>query len=95
MTVKIYAKTFLENSTVENDIYYVARMNSDGSVNMLEGYREGDYIVVNTDKLEAFAILTDSVTVSEGKNLDWVLYVGIALSVVLVGVALLIVKLRA
>ena len=95
MTVKIYAKTFLENSTVENGIYYVARMNSDGSVNMLEGYREGDYIVVNTDKLEAFAILTDSVTVSEGKNLDWMLYVGIALSVVLVGVALLIVKLRA
>lgn len=95
MTVKIYAKTFLDNSAVENGVYYVARINSDGSVTMLEGRRDGDYIVVDTDKLEAFAILTDSVVLTSDKNYDWVLYVGIAVGVLMIGAALLIVKLRA
>lgn len=100
MTVKIYAKDYFNSlpqtayAANENTNYYVARISGDGSVRMLEARKDGDYLVFETDRLEAFAILTDVVSV-EGGGLDWLLYVGIGVGVLLIILALIIVKKRA
>lgn len=75
--------------------YFVARLSADGSVTMIEAERDGDYLVFTTDRLETFAVLSTTVSSGSAKSYDWLLYVGIAVGVVMIGIALLIVKMRA
>jgi len=101
MVVKIYARYYFNVFGDDYDgEYMVARISSDGTVNLLKAERDGDYLVFGTDSLEAFALLAsaDNATLqgeSGGNNYDWVLYVGIAVGVVLIAVALIIVKVKA
>ena len=99
MVIKIKAKYYFDafpaNAEAENK-YYVARISNEGTVELIEAAREGDYLVFSTDKLEAFALLAsaDTVVIKTDKKYDWLLYVGIGVGVVLIAVALIIVKVR-
>lgn len=105
MVVKLYLKGFFTSSesayaddgeTNVEQRYYVARMSADGTITILEAEKEGDYLSFTTDTLETFAVLSTSATVASATGgYDWLLYVGIAMGVIMIGVALLIVKLRA
>lgn len=99
MTVRIKANYYFDmfEETEEQQVYAVARISADGEIDLLEATREGDYLVFDTDKLEAFALLstTDISSIdAQSSNYDWVLYVGIAVGAVLIAVALIIVKVR-
>ena len=99
MVIKIKAKYYFDafpaNAEAENK-YYVARISNEGTVELIEAAREGDYLVFSTDKLEAFALLAsaDTAVIKTDKKYDWLLYVGIGVGVVLIAVALIIVKVR-
>ncbi len=99
MKVKIYAKHYFDKLGENYEgAYNAARISSDGSIVLLEGEREDDYLVIYTEKLEAFALLIPGAQISldsASNDYDWVLYVGIAVGVILIGVALIIVKVRA
>ena len=101
MIVKIYAKDIFEKNKKasaddgEEEKYYVARMSADGTMTILNAKKDGDYLVFETESLESFAILTSTEQKGSASGYDWLLYVGIGIGVLLIGIALLIVKLRA
>lgn len=73
--------------------YYVAHFKSDGTVECIRAEREGDYIVFETNSLEAFCVITNAEL--SKKNNSWVLYVAISAGVVLIVCSLLLIKKRA
>ncbi|NCA66443.1 MAG: hypothetical protein EOM87_00100 [Clostridia bacterium] len=86
-----------ENSKInlaDDEKYSIAHINSQGEIEILEAYRDGDYLCFYSSSLEVFCILTTD-TISSGKNDDWILYVSISIGVVLVAVALIMVRKRA
>ncbi len=89
-----HAKEYSNIKLANDGLYYVAHINAQGEVNVIEAYRDGDYLCFYSNSLEAFCILTTE-KISSGKNDDWILYVGIAVGVVLVGIALILVRKRA
>lgn len=86
---------FGANATVENgESYQIAHFKSNGDVDIIEAEVEGDYLVFKTESLEAFSVLTDSEITQEGSKM-WVLYMAIGISVLIIGLAILIIKKRA
>ncbi len=105
--IRLYVPELFDKATVEassasyNSIkkaddgsYYVAHINSQGEINMIQAYREGDYLCFNSNSLEVYCILSTT-ELKEAKNDDWILYVSISFGVVLVAIALIIVRKRA
>ncbi|MGN0769051.1 MAG: hypothetical protein ACI4M8_06820, partial [Christensenellales bacterium] len=97
-TVKLYLpKLFADaNETGETQTEYrVAVLAADGSVSVVSGTREGDYLVIKTEEqvIKAVSVLTEE---KEDKNeYDWLLYVGIAVAVLLIAASIVIVVKRA
>lgn len=99
MTIKVKANYYFDAFSADeatDNKYYVARISNEGTTELIEAERDGDYLVFSTDKLEAFALLTkaDTAVITTDKNYDWLLYVGIGVGVLLIAVALIIVKVR-
>ena len=109
-TIKIYMPELFTNAqSVQSDsaarfmrlanndgVYYVAVLADDGTINVVKGYKEGDYLCVDTEEgvvVRALSVLTEDVSVSN--QFDWMLYVGIAIAVLLIAVAIVIVAKKA
>ena len=97
-TVKLYLPKLFAgvNETEETQTEYrVAVLAADGSVSVVSGTREGEYLVVKTEEqvIKAVSVLTEE---KEDKNeYDWLLYVGIAVAVLLIAASIVIVVKRA
>ena len=103
MTVRLLLKDFFKSRLVaeaadedeQEEKYYVARLSADGTITMLDAEQEGEYLVFSTESLETFAILSSTISSGSSGGYDWILYVGIAFGVIMIGIAILIVRLKA
>lgn len=93
---KIYAPNLFGRNSNDGASVSVAVLASDGSIKVVQGQREGDYLKLSTEEqmLKAVSIITETTANSTGAY-DWVLYLGIALSVLVLGLAIILVVKKA
>ena len=93
---KIYAPNLFGSNTNDGASVSVAVLASDGSIKVVQGQREGDYLKLSTEEqmIKAVSIITETTANSTGAY-DWVLYLGIALSVLVLGLAIILVVKKA
>ncbi len=109
VVVKIHSKDLIEllkhnqkddestgGSADEELKFNVALLDATGNFVIVEGYQDGDYVCFETSEtqIRAISILVDE-TITMSDTLDWLLYVGIAVAVLLIGIAIVIVVKRA
>lgn len=76
--------------------FNIALLDANGNFTIVEGYQEGDYVCFETTETQIKAIsilMNENIVVSDA--MDWLLYVGIAVAVLLIGIAIVIVVKRA
>lgn len=95
-SIKLYMPELFAQASNSDGEYYVAVMASDGSVSVVNGRQEGDYLVVETAEplVKAVSVLREAEEVNDNQY-DWLLYVGIAVAVVLIACAIIIVVKKA
>lgn len=79
----------------DGDVYYVALLGVDGDMKIVEATVDGEYLSFEAGDMQIKAISVLTMQKQETDAYDWLLYVGIALGVVLIAVAIVIVVKRA
>lgn len=95
-TVRLYVpKLFAGANETEALSYSVAVLASDGSVSVVNGTKDGDYLVIRTEEqvIKAVSVITEES--EKENNYDWLLYVGIAIAVLVIAAAIIIVVKKA
>ena len=84
-----------DGDSIEQLKFNIALLDADGNFTIVEGYQDGDYICFETTdtQIKAVSILMDETIVMDD-TLDWLLYVGIVVAVLLIGIAIVIVVKR-
>ena len=80
----------------DEPVYRLAGLTVEGELIVFEGYRDGDYLCFNTNehRLKAVSVLTQDNAVIDNNGmveLDWMLYVGIAVGALCIVLALILV----
>lgn len=99
--IKLIQENQKNDGTTDGDAneqlkFNIALLDANGNFTVVEGYQEGDYVCFETTEtqIKAISILVDeNIVISD--TMDWLLYVGIAVAVLLIGIAIVIVVKRA
>ena len=99
--IKLIQENQKNDGTTDGDAneqlkFNIALLDANGNFTVVEGYQEGNYVCFETTEtqIKAISILVDeNIVISD--TMDWLLYVGIAVAVLLIGIAIVIVVKRA
>lgn len=95
-TFRVYAPNLFGANISDAEEISVAVLTSDGSIKVVKAQQEGEYLKFSTDEQMIKAVSIISATKDERSNAyDWVLYLGIALSALVLGLAIFIVVKKA
>ena len=98
--IKLYVPELFAEATNASDTdivideskYYVAVLSADGNMQIIEAEKEGDYLSFDAGNMQIKAMSILAHASEENNNgYDWILYLGIAVAVILIGLSLVIV----